>query len=380
MITNWIYVIFSYLSLFVLGMADNIRGPLLTEIMTQFQLNHTQASFVFVTSSAMAFCSSLAATSLIRRFSILKVLGGACMALFLGFALVYFSSDYLYFLVGVALFGASMGLLGVTENLMASLSSTGDVRNKVISGLHSTYALSSFLAPLLVVVATSAFANWRASFLVVGVGSLLLALPLFWIHDKDHYESLKKETETEIENSKGFHLWRDGVILASYVGAEILVSSRIATFARETYAYDLTQAAELTSVFFATLLAGRLLFVFVKPAISLKTSLYVSLLSSLLLLVFGLFVSPWFLALTGLTMSFYYPFCIAFLSDKYPKQIGSIISKAMVGQSLIVVLMHLGVGRLSDMFGVRLALLLGAVFLFIPIAILYFDETKKREL
>lgn len=378
MITNWIYVIFSYLSLFILGMADNIRGPLLTEIMKQFQLNHTQASFVFVTSSAMAFCSSLAATSLIRRFSILKVLGGSCVVLFFGFALVYFSEDYLYFLIGVALFGASMGLLGVTENLMASLSSTGEVRNKVISGLHSTYALSSFLAPLLVVVATSAFANWRASFLVVGIGSLLLALPLFCIHDKDHYENLKKETE--IENDKGFHLWRDGLILASYVGAELLVSSRIATFAREAYAYDLTQAAELTSVFFATLLAGRLLFVFIKPAISLKTSLYASLLSSLFLLVIGLFVSPWFLALTGLTMSFYYPFCIAFLSDKYPKQIGSIISKAMIGQSLIVVLMHLGVGRLSDMFGVRLALLLGALFLLIPIAILYFDQAKKREL
>lgn len=380
MITNWTYIIFSYLSLFLLGLSDNIRGPLLSEIMSRYSLNHTQASFIFVTSSSMGFLASLVANKLINKYSILKVLSFSCVILSVGFSLVFFSNSYLIFLFGIALFGISMGFMAVSQNLMGSLSASGASRSKVISGLHSMYGLSSLLAPILVVTVVSLFSLWQYTFLIIAFLSLTLALPIYLVTSSSDQRiddsCIVESTHGEVAYSS-FYIWRDSLILASYVGAEILVSSRIATFSKEAFHYNLNEAANLTSLFFISLLSGRIVFTFFKSPLPLKLTLNLSLLISIVLLILGLKFDPKFLALTGLSMSFYYPFCISFLSEKYSKNMNRIISSAMILQSLVIVLMHLLVGHFSDLFGVKNALFLGVIFLLVPVVILFFE--KKSE-
>lgn len=375
MIRSWTYILFSYSSLFILGMADNVRGPLLPDMMREFQLNHLQASLIFVTASSLALIAGFAAVSLIHRFSLLRTLGLACVLVSVGFLIVYSAQSLSILLFGIALFGFGFGLMGVSQNLMGSLSSDGEIRNKVISGLHSMYGLASFLVPLIVIFTSENLQNWRYAFLIIAVASLALAVPLFTLKDHDHFASDNSDGLKHIHIS--FPLVKDGLILASYVAAEILVSSRIATFAREAFNYEFAKGAELTSLFFVLLLAGRVYFTFFKSPIPIKKALYVSLFSTLALLILGIFISPWLLALCGLTMSFYYPFTISYLSERHASQVRKIISVAMVTQSFIVVLMHLTVGTLSDMIGVQRALLLGAVFLIIPICILFYNQKSE---
>jgi FHS family glucose/mannose:H+ symporter-like MFS transporter len=51
-------IFFAFLSLFLLGLADNIRGPLFPEILQFFFVSSSKGSWSFATTSGAAFVGS----------------------------------------------------------------------------------------------------------------------------------------------------------------------------------------------------------------------------------------------------------------------------------------------------------------------------------
>lgn len=371
----WNYIIFSYVTLFLYGLADNIRGPLLPEIMKTYGLNHSQGSLIFAVSSIVGVVSSILAQRIIKKLGLLKALTFACLFLAAGYFLVFWAHDFTLMLAGIALFGFSMGLLGVTQNIMGSVAAPPEKRRKVLSGLHSMYGLSSFVAPFVVTYAMIRFSDWRYSFLIVALFCVVIIVSLLFSRERP--SPVEEDLAPTTPYKATLRSWFDGLTLALYVGAEILVSSRIASFSRENFNYDFAQASQLVSYFFAFLLAGRLFFMFFQSPLSTKNSLFLSLILSLIFLYLGLEFHPLWLALTGLSMSLFYPFIITYLSEKYQTHVSQVISKALILQSICIVLMHLGVGLLSDGLGLKKALMVGYAFLAIPILLLLTSKEKS---
>jgi MFS transporter, FHS family, glucose/mannose:H+ symporter len=357
-------LLLAYSTLMLLGLSDNIRGPLYPEILEQFALTNTQGSFFFSMSSVFGFLGGFFSHRIIQKMGSLRAL--RMTILLLGFSQLAMSAapSFAFLLLGVFFFGFSLGLMGVIQNMMVVQEiPMGPLKNRVLSGLHSMYAASSVMAPILVnfVVWLSFPATlWRLCFIA---GSSFCGLVfVLSFRGPDLSEKLEMpKARVEPETDRGAQIFF-AVSLACYVLAEILVSSRMALFMRREYQSDLSESSWYTAGFFVCLLLSRLLFTLWTPGLKIKTQLQASLTLTLLSLLLGIYVHPVGLAISGFCMGPFYPLMMVQLGQLFHGRISQALSWAVSLSSLFVVLMHVFVGFVTDAWGLRTAFLLGPAF------------------
>ena len=356
-------IAFACFSMFVLGMSDNIRGPLFPELLTHFKLTNAQGSVSFAVSSAAALFGNIMAGYLLKKITLSRLL---CISVFLmGFGLLIMgiSPTYFVFLAGSIVFGASMGLVALAQNVLVAESAAGKSQSKALAGLHGIYGLSSLLAPMVASYAAILMGFWQAAFLVAATTALAVATlatvaksePAFKVHSPD----------PELKNNKisKSALLVYGGVLAFYVVAEILVSSRLALYMRTYFKMDLKESSWYVTSFFICLLLGRILFALKAFKAKLRTQLNISLVAAIVCLSLGLTIHPFFLVVLGFAMAPFYPMSVAYISEQSGIFQRQFIAFAMSFQSFCVIAMHLGVGYLTDRFGLFYAFEVGLISL-----------------
>lgn len=375
-------LIFSFSSLFILGLADNIRGPLFPEILNQFHLSNIQGSWSFAMASSAAFLGSWISSIYLKRLSISSLLHLSVLLMGVGLISMGQATNYNYLLCGSFILGLSIGFMGVSQNLLVSENVDPEMRSRALSGLHGMYGLSSFFAPILAARATEYFGVWRGAFIVAGLISLVFFILQFMIRPHpdftahQHIVSVDQNLRQHSQKTSKLALLTLGGMFAFYVVAEILVSTRLALYMRTYFQMNLDESSRYVTLFFLFLLLGRVLFAFVKVPFSLKTQLNASLAVALILLALGLKIHPFFLALAGLGMAPYYPLCVSYISEISAGQSRTFIAFAMSFQSLAVVSMHLGVGYLTDLLGLAFAFSVSLLALFISLLCLNLHPRK----
>ena len=372
----WAFL-FACLSMFVLGMADNIRGPLFPELLSFFKLTNSEGSLSFAVASAAALLGNVATSELLKKFNLAQVL---CLSLFLmalGLFVMGAGPDFYTYICGAIIFGISLGLMGVTQNLMVAENVEDHKQSKALSGLHGIYGLSSLIAPLVAAYAPVVFHNWRAAFFITSLICILFGIasvalkpkPLFTVHPpKDR--TLKSTNSIWI-------LLSFGGILAFYVVAEIMVSTRLALYMRTYFLMDLESSSQFVTYFFLFLLLGRIIFALKSFPYTLKNHLNFSLILSLLFFVLGMLLHPFFFVLLGLSMALFYPISVAYISEQTGINRRQFITFAISLQSLCVITMHIGVGYLTDQFGLLYAFRVGFISLLLCLACLNFHPKAK---
>lgn len=373
-------LIFACLSMFVLGISDNIRGPLYPELLNAFSLRNSVGSLSFALASFAALCGNASAAYILRWMQIDKLLAWAVGLMMAGVFVMGMAPLFIWFLLGCFLFGFGMGSTGVAQNLLIAENVMPPLQTKALSVLHGLYGLSSLLAPFLASRAPKLFAitevtehfGWQSAFFVCGViACAILALILIvrpiggFVHHDSHSDALKQP------RSYKTMLWFAG-FFATYVASEILVSSRLALYMRSYFGLSLEESSNYVTYFFICLLAGRLMFAIKSFKLELRHQLNASLMLSILFLVLGLSMSPWFLVLTGLSMAPFYPLAIVYIAERAGVQKRRFITFAMGIQSVCVILMHVGVGYLTDLLGLSFAFGLGIVLLIVALVCLNF--------
>jgi FHS family glucose/mannose:H+ symporter-like MFS transporter len=379
---HWLSIILAYSTLFLLGLSDNIRGPLFPEVLKDLSLSDSKGSGLWAASSMMAFvCSFLSRWVLVRLGS----LGTLKISVFLmasGQLGMAYSFDYVSAIISCASLGACFGFLGVVQNLLVLQAGPPSTIQRLQAGLHSNFALASFAAPLFLSLVNLFSPGWRMGYLMGGLVSLAGFIALMFVSNEEfRHENFRasKPDRFREDNPKRLHAIYMGSILALYVVVEIMVSSRLALFLRREAGLDFDGSNWATTLFFVGLLAGRVLFIFWKPEKSLKIQLILSLLLTLLFLILGLTLYPFALIVTGLTMAPFFPLAMSYLREKFPSHLEMITAAAITLNGLYVVMMHFGVGYFSDSFGLRAALWIGPIATVIAIFLLYFDTLFDKK-
>ena len=252
----------------------------------------------------------------------------------------------------------------ITENVEAKFQS------RALSGLHGVYGLSSLIAPWMASRAPGWFdGDWRNAFFVVAGISLAVTFLILSSRPQNQFYQATVVCAPKLKGHYKLRLWLSG-FFACYVGAEILVSTRLALYMRTYFSMDLAQSSNYVSYFFAFLLLGRLIFALKSFRFPLKTQLNFFLIFSLVSLLLGLSVHPFFLSLVGFTMAPFYPLAIVYIAEITGPQMRNYLTFVMSIQGLCVISMHVGVGYITDAFGLFYAFGIGIVLLIIAIACL----------
>lgn len=361
----WPLILLSYACLFVFGLSDNIRGPLFPEILKEFNLSDSTGSLMFSLSSLSGFIASYFARNLLRRFDRRTILQYACLILFLTMNAMALAPHFYFFLFFSVLFGLSAGIIGLIPNVLVPLGSSPEKKQQLLSGLHAMYGVASLLAPML--VASIGFLNisWRYTFAFASLGPLILFL--YSRHDshRPHHSKPMPQTDELRKNRKiNFRPQLFLAFMVSFsVAAEIMISSRLALYMRRVWNYDLETSSLYVTYFFIFLLMGRLLFTGLKFNKTIQFQLSICLILTAINLGLGLFYHPLFLAIAGFFIAPFYPLSISLISNEFPDDLDTAVSYMMATDSMMLALMHLFIGKLSDAYGIHQAMYAGAGFL-----------------
>lgn len=395
---TWSLIFLSYSTLFALGLGDNIRGSSFSEILHTFQISNSIGSWLFAIASFMGIWGSFSSHLYLRRMKRVTALQISMLLFACGLLLMGSAPKFWLLLVGAALFGYSVGLMAVMQNILVSLGSSKERQPQIISGLHAMYGFASLLAPLLVATA-GAYFGWRSSFYIAAFIPFSLLIYTFFqdrsdardVDTVDHSRPVDLNANDSIaESDDSFHQRSIfgvpksciyiGISLAAYVVVEIMVSSRLAHFLREVYHFNLQTSALYVTYFFCFLLAGRIVFALVKVPLSVATQLFLALWFSLIFLILGIYLSPLFFCLTGLSMSPCYPLSMLYISRHFPRQLDKAVGFTVTLQQTLLVIMQFVIGSVSDRYGVNYSFYVGLFFLFLAIGFLFLFERTKAKL
>jgi MFS transporter, FHS family, glucose/mannose:H+ symporter len=370
-------VLFACLCMVALGLSDNIRGPLFADLLSFFNVSNAAGSLSFAVASTANLFGTLLSTRMLNRIHLDRLL--LLSMVFMGVGLLAMSQapTYLLFIGGAIVFGFSMGTTGVAQNLLIAENIKQTYQPKVFSGLHGIYGLSSLMAPFIASRAPTWFrenfpqsgllTEWRSAFFLTALLCLLLFISIAVTRAEPKFESAHHGLKTKPKIKDKRALIYISLFFAGYVAAEILVATRLALYMRTYFNMDLEHSSNYVTYFFIFLLAGRLFFTVKSLNFPLRRQLSASLFLSMVTIVLGLTVHPLFLAATGLFMAPFYPMSVAYISELTGPMNRTYFTTALAIQSIFVVGMHVGVGYLTDVFGlfyaygVSLALLLMAL-------------------
>lgn len=373
-------IIVSFASLFLLGLADNVRGPLYPEILRAFSLNHRTGAWLFALTSIVSMVGAWNSRFWFSRRGRLDTLEMTLLLQAASFAVFALAPSFGVLLMGAAAFGYSMGLMGVAQNSIAAHAAESAHRSRVMGGLQSMYGLSSALAPLAAALYAGIAEGWRWSFATVGAITLVSLIFLRRLIPASHRAGHSAHALPPL--GKQAHplaaAWMASLV-ATYVMGEILMSSRLALYFREEHAWDLRASSLAVTGFFAGLLVGRVLTAFVPMEGSPRPWLGLCLGAGAFLVGLGLTAWPPALILTGLALGPIYPLYMTLLCREFETSMDHVMGWVIAGQSLSLVMMHLGIGELTDGFGIARALWFApAVLLLSLIGMLLYGPFLRR--
>ncbi len=371
--TKWAFL-FACISMFALGISDNIRGPLFPELLKYFNLTNSQGSLSFALTSLAAFCGNVMAALILKKIQLDRLLSIAMFLMMAGLLVMGLAPTFIIYIAGAIVFGFSIGSTGVAQNLLIAENISSTQQTKALSGLHGIYGLSSFIAPLIASRSPTWFLNnfenwtvftqWQSAFYIASILAGLVLLVMVSTNAEPKFTNTLHQEESA-QNKKSpvkVMLWFAG-FFAFYVAAEILVSTRLALYMRTYFNFSFEESSNYVTYFFLFLLVGRLLFAIQSFGTRVRLQMNLSLAISFVFLILGLWVHPFFLALTGLSMAPFYPLAIVYISEITGVQKRRFLTFAMGIQSLCVIMMHIGVGHLTDAFGLIYAMAVGLVLL-----------------
>lgn len=363
----WPYIFLSYSSLFVFGLTDNVRGPLFPEILKHFAVSDAVGSWMFALGSISGFLASYGCHYLLKRYDRLTVLKSGAIGLIISMWGMALSPLFSLFLFFSFFFGLSLGIIGLVPNILVALGSSPRRKQQMLSGLHTMYGLASLLAPILAATVEHFTGSWRWTFAAGSLAPISLLIYTFHASHKDLHTKSEVCAEThKINRKKNLkpQLFL-AVMLGFAVATEIMISSRLALYMQRSWSFDMESSSLYVTIFFIFMMIGRLLFSIVHFKHSPRLLLTVSLILSGLCLLSGVFVHPLFLAATGFAISPFYPLTISWISSEFPDDLDTAVAYTMAADSIMLIIMHLLIGKFTDVFGIRHAMLFGVGLVFV---------------
>ena len=369
---------------FVMGFVD-IVGIATNYVKADFSLSSTYANLlpimVFIWFALCSIPTGILMGKIGKKYTVVISLAITVVAMLMPLL----SYSFVNLLFAFALLGISNTILQVSLNpLIAGVVSAGKVASTLTLG-QFIKSLSSFLGPILVGAAASFWGNWKWTFLLYAVVSLLSLIWLcFGIPDKREEVSRAglRSTLSLLLDRKVLLLFL-GILFI--VGIDVGLNIMIPDFLITRTDLPLRSAGLGTSLYFVSRMAGSflgaLLLVRVKPSVYLRVSMLVAVGAFLLLLGLDtLWAMLILIAIVGLSCASVFSILFSYALQHQPER-GNELSALMIMGVSGGALVSPVLGFLSDSFGATAgmaSLLFCLLYLGILSLLINKEENRKK--
>lgn len=340
----------------VFGFSENIKGPAIPRIQTDFSLNEMQIGLLLALNS-LGYLLACSFTGVLTkkfgiRFSNLLAFGTMALSgvfIFLSVNYPTLSASYFLMYIGNGILEIALGILAAkvfTKN-------TGMMMNLA----HFFYGLSSTIAPIVSTRIMKVYAlgrsfSWHEMYLIMlSLSVIPLIMTLFTKFPKDDIEG-EKDTSFK-EYTRDPAAWMIVVILSFGVISELAVGGWLVNFLEKVYKWNTNASSGLLSAFFFMFTLSRLLLGPFTDKIGLTKSLAIFSGASGIFTLMGIIIgqsAAFLFALAGVGIAPIYPTVMAILSKRYSKNSSTAVSFTVTLMGIGSVIGNFLVGSIVDLF------------------------------
>jgi len=358
-----------FLSFFVFGFTDNLKGPTLPSMLAELHISYGTGGNIFFGEYLGFLIATLITGILADRFGLKSVI--ILAGVFLGIGVGGYSFFTSAVLLSGSLFILGMGLGALELGPNAIIVSLHHERKGLYLNLMAVlHGFGSLIAPLFAGWLLSISVSWR----VIYRWDILLVALFVIIFIFLRFPKAEEKAQLDFRHIpqiafKGQLPWFYATI-TFYVAAEIGLVSWLVTFLQEIRGVSVTASNQSLAVFFAVLMLGRLIGGFLVHRIGYLRSILFMTIGGILCFTAGLFGPKEFfflLPITGFFFSVIFPTITAAVSDTHTENgntiLGVLFTFAGIGGLIGPWLIAWG----SDLFGLQMGFSLVIVFLVITL-------------
>jgi FHS family glucose/mannose:H+ symporter-like MFS transporter len=348
------------MGMFNIGMIFGSTGPLVVPIANFFQLTLAETGLP-VMANTVGFLLATMVMSFIWKIQKTRLLVTSFSLLFLvsQLAIALYHHNFQVVLALLFLVGFSQGLLHVAfDALISELYSTS--RARYLGILHVFVGLGAFFSPLLVGLILAHTGYWYLVYLLMGLANV--ALPLLFIRKglyrartfRHQSHQAKQRSTAGVLSSPLF--WVAVLVMLLGMGAQISFTSWLPLFLVRLRGLAPSTASYSVSIFWLTMIGGRLLFSRYLQGVDLTKYLIITIGAAALFvgLAFALPSIPLIIVLVagaGLFLSIVWPGTLALGTNIFPQQVGFLTGILSASGSAAGVLFPWLIGPVSELLG-----------------------------
>ena len=258
-------ILLAYVAFIALGMPDGLFGVALPSIRADFSIPLDLVGGFLVAGTAGYMLSSFASGFLITRLGVGRVLAVSCALT--GTVLLSYTVVPAWAWMAVLAVGAGLGAGAIDAGLNTYVAA--HFGEGLMQWLHASYGIGVTLGPLIMTLALTQLASWRAGYVTVGIFQLMLAacfvLTLaLWSRPASHAAGEAPQRLTDYRTSVGetfrqLRVWLSVLLFFGYTGAEATLGVWSFTLLTEARGVDPAAAGLWTGSYWAMFTLGRML-------------------------------------------------------------------------------------------------------------------------
>lgn len=366
-----------FLSFFVFGFVDNLKGPLLPELLRNGDYSYRQAGTIVLAGYLGFILASLLTGVMADLVNNRSVLLFAAICLCIGSIGFGTTHSYLGLIGFMGITGVGLGAIELGANgLIVELHS--ESRGLYLNLLSTFHGFGSLLVPLYAGWLVNAGFPWQQIY----ASSVLLAVPLlvvFWPRKGSFSAVVIRQEETtdisqepEQEQEQGCSYWRTlyrvgftwrmicfYVLIAAYVAIELSVGAWMMEYLQHERNMSVRTSSYYLSSFFVLLMLGRLLGAFVVERVDTLLAVFIAILSSSICVLLGIFGNESLIVLlpiSGFFMSIVFPTVTAAVTKLHVAKTGTILGILFAFGGMGGAFGPWTVGFVSDLAGLKIGL------------------------
>lgn len=381
-----------FLSFFVFGFVDNLKGPLLPELLRNGAYSYSQGGTIVLAAYVGFIVASLLSGVMADMVNNRSVLLFAAICLCIGSIGFGTTQSYLGLILFMAITGVGLGAIELGANgLMVELHS--ESRGLYLNLLSTFHGFGSLLVPLYAGWLVNAGFPWQQ---IYG-SSILLAVPLlvvFWPRKSNaSLVAIRQEVDVDTTPEHGLSYWRTlyrvaftsrmicfYVLIAAYVAMELSVGAWMMEFLQHERNMSVQTSSFYLSSFFVLLMLGRLLGAFVVERVDSLLAVLTAIVCSAICMFVGIFGNGYLVVLlpvSGFFMSIVFPTVTAAVTKLHVAKTGTILGVLFAFGGVGGAFGPWTVGFVSDLAGPKIGLASSLAFSVIALGALFC--LKRRE-
>lgn len=315
-----------FLSFFVFGFTDNLKGPTLPEMVKELNISYGTSGNIFFGQYFGFLITSFIAGLLADRYGLKTVLLIAGVLLAIGVS-GYSSFQSTVVLAG-SLFLIGLGLGAIELGANATIVQIHPQQKGLFLNLMAVmHGLGSLIAPL--------FAGWllglNISWRIIYRWDILLIALFILLFSLIHFPKNQEQTNTLDFHKIPRFAFKDNLpwfycAIAFYVAAEIGIASWLVAFLQEIRGQSVLASNQYLSLFFGFLMLGRLGGGFIVHRLGYLRSILFASFAGLVCVTLGTFTNLFlFLPFTGFFFSIIFPTFTAAVSETQKENTNTIL-------------------------------------------------------